>query len=405
MAYLDRQRRKKYFEERFAAGKTKMQLHESVLMEKEKQISFTVDVATKLKKFMEKAQPQESAQDTLYYIFGQSDLFDNIMNCQDVTDVRPEVKNKLRELLKLEDVMIDAEARKILTSILEISLNEEILKTKNGSPIKVGSKVEVVKGPEAYVGCKGKVDWIGDDQVVVIFDDAKPVKQNLLNIDQLEVIKTNELDEDAQLDGDGSVTLDNGEEISVEVDGQIVTDPPVEKVTEGSDTINEFGSKLGLTDMLLQAVNDENSTIQFYNSLMATAAEEGFEDIVQVIKHINEEENIHVGMLQHVMTTISEQASAIETGKEEAETILNGEASEETPNDNTIQTPVEESFLMENQEDELVADGQALVDNHLKLFGRIGGGLYTELDELGLYIDESNDQYIVKRKVPNQGNI
>ena len=36
MAYLDRQRRKKYFEERFAAGKTKMQLHESVLMEKEK---------------------------------------------------------------------------------------------------------------------------------------------------------------------------------------------------------------------------------------------------------------------------------------------------------------------------------------------------------------------------------
>ena len=403
MAYLDRQRRKKYFEERFAAGKTKMQLHESVLMEKEKQISFTVDVATKLKKFMEKAQPQESAQDTLYYIFGQSDLFDNIMNCQDVTDVRPEVKNKLRELLKLEDIMIDAEARKILTSI-EISLNEEILKTKNGSPIKVGSKVEVVKGPEAYVGCKGKVDWIGDGQVVVIFDDAKPVKQNLLNVDQLEVIKTNELDEDAQLDGDGSVTLDNGEEISVEVDGQIITDPPVEEVTEDSDTINEFGSKLGLTDMLLQAVNDENSTIQFYNSLMATAAEEGFEDIVQVIKHINEEENIHVGMLQHVMTTISDQASAIETGKEEAETILNGEAPEEALDD-AIQVPVEESFLMENQEDELVADGQALVDNHLKLFGRIGGGLYTELDELGLYIDESNDQYIVKRKVPNQGNI
>ena len=156
--------------------------------------------------------------------------------------------------------------------------------------------------------------------------------------------------------------------------------------------------------MLLQAVNDENSTIQFYNSLMATAAEEGFEDIVQVIKHINEEENIHVGMLQHVMTTISDQASAIETGKEEAETILNGEAPEEALDD-AIQVPVEESFLMENQKDELVADGQALVDNHLKLFGRIGGGLYTELDELGLYIDESNDQYIVKRKVPNQGNI
>ena len=46
-----------------------------------------------------------------------------------------------------------------------------------------------------------------------------------------------------------------------------------------------------------------------------------FEDI----KHINEEENIHVGMLQHAMSTISEQAKDINKGVEEAEQIINGE--------------------------------------------------------------------------------
>ena len=49
--------------------------------------------------------------------------------------------------------------------------------------------------------------------------------------------------------------------------------------------------------MLLQAINDENTTIQYYNSLVAACKDEGFEDIANVIKHINEEENIHVGML------------------------------------------------------------------------------------------------------------
>lgn len=124
--------------------------------------------------------------------------------------------------------------------------------------------------------------------------------------------------------GDGQVQLADGENISVEVDGEIVTDPPIEE--PNTDTpIEEFGPKLAITDMILQAINDENTTIQYYNNMVAACNAEGFEDIANVIKHINEEEHIHVGMLQHAMTTLSEQAKEITTGETEAEEIMAGD--------------------------------------------------------------------------------
>ena len=208
----------------------------------------------------------------------------------------------------------------------------QLLKEAEEDPIKVGCKVKVIAGPDAYKNCTGKVDWVGDNQCVVIFDDGKPVKQNLLDCNQLEIIKANELYEATSTEedssGDGIVALDDGKEISVEVDGQLVTDPPAVDDDEEptSDTpIDEYGPKLAITDMLLQAVNDENTTIQYYNNLIAACNQEGFTDIANIIKHINEEENIHVGMLQHAMSTISEQAKDINKGVEEAEQIIAGE--------------------------------------------------------------------------------
>lgn len=327
MAYISKQVRKSLIEKKI--------LKETVLMEETWKLPFDVESATKLKKFMEKAQPQETAADNLYYIFGDDQLFDNIAEAKDPADVRFEVKTKLRELLKAYDNgelktkdTIDQETRKILNSILEVSLNEEILKSRNGSPIKVGSKVKVISGPNDYKNCTGRVDWVGDNQCVVIFDDGKPVKQNLLDCNQLEVIKTNELDETTLMEdepnGDGQVQLADGDNISVEVDGEIVTDPPIEK-PDVDTPIEEYGPKLGITDMILQAINDENTTIQYYNNMVAACNAEGFVDIANVIKHINEEENIHVGMLQHAMSTISEQASKIKDGEEEATEIMAGE--------------------------------------------------------------------------------
>ena len=219
-----------------------------------------------------------------------------------------------------------------MDSILEVQLNEEILTSKGGCFVKVGNKVRVIKGADEYIDCTGKVDWVGDDQCVVIFDDNKPVKQNLLNCDQIEVIKNNELDEttlmeveEDPIEGDGKVPIGD-DNISVEVDGEVVTDPPVENAEEAQeDALDGYGPKLAITDMLLRAVNDENEAIQGYNDLIAACVEEGFEDISNVIKHIAEEENIHVGMLQHAMATISEQAKTIKDGEEEAAQIINGE--------------------------------------------------------------------------------
>ena len=334
--YISKSDRAKLLEEMKLAQirENKERINETVLMEGTWKLPFDVESATKLKKFMEKAQPQETAADNLYYIFGDDELFDNISEAKDPTDVRFEVKTKLRELLKAYDNgelktkdTIDQETRKILNSILEVSLNEEILKSRNGSPIKVGCKVKVVSGPDDYKNCTGKVDWVGDNQCVVIFDDGKPVKQNLLDCNQLEVIKTNELDETTLMEdepnGDGQVQLADGENISVEVDGEIVTDPPIEE-SNTDVSVEEYGPKLGITDMILQAINDENTTIQYYNNMVAACNAEGFTDIANVIKHINEEENIHVGMLQHAMSTISEQAKTIEDGVIEAAEIMSG---------------------------------------------------------------------------------
>ena len=332
--YISKSERAQMLKEKLEAESNKIDLTETVLMEGAWKLPFDVESANKLKKFMEKAQPQDTAADNLYYIFGDDELFDNIADAKDPLDVRAEVKSKLREILKAYDAgelktkdSIDQETRKILNSILEVSLNEEILKSRNGSPIKVGCKVKVISGPDEYKECTGKVDWIGDDQCVVIFDAGKPVKQNLLDCNQLEVIKTNELDEASLMEneviGDGKVELNDSDSISVEVDGEIVTDPPVDEPT--TDTpVEEFGPKLAITDMLLQAINDENTTIQQYNNMIATCNDEGFEAIANVLKHIAEEENIHVGMLQHAMTTISDQANTIEDGKVEAEEIMSG---------------------------------------------------------------------------------
>ena len=144
------------------------------------------------------------------------------------------------------------------------------------------------------------------------------------------------------VEGDGKVPTSDGDNISVEVDGEVITDPETPETTSDNngseDALDGYGTKLALTDMLLQAVNDENTTIQYYNSLIAACNQEGFTDIANVIKHINEEENIHVGMLQHAMTTISEQAKTIEDGEKEAEEIM----SEDTDASNKVEQEEEE---------------------------------------------------------------
>lgn len=103
--YISKSDRAKLLEEMKLAQikENKEIINETVLMEGTWKLPFDVESATKLKKFMEKAQPKETAVDNLYYIFGDDELFDNIADAQDPSDVRYEVKDKLRELLKAYD--------------------------------------------------------------------------------------------------------------------------------------------------------------------------------------------------------------------------------------------------------------------------------------------------------------
>ena len=84
------------------------------------------------------------------------------------------------------------------------------------------------------------------------------------------------------------------------------------------DKTPEIGPDLGLSTLLIKAINDEWNTIEFYNNLIATAEQEGHEDIVAVVRDINAEENIHVGQLQELLKKISPITDNIEKGGEEA---------------------------------------------------------------------------------------
>ena len=84
------------------------------------------------------------------------------------------------------------------------------------------------------------------------------------------------------------------------------------------DKTPEIGPDLGLSTLLIKAINDEWNTIEFYNNLIATAEQEGHDDIVAVVRDINTEENIHVGQLQELLKKISPITDNIGKGEEEA---------------------------------------------------------------------------------------
>ena len=129
-----------------------------------------------------------------------------------------------------------------------------------------------------------------------------------------------------------SSDVDKQEDITVEVDGETVVDTNENDVADTRQSeITEnpaevFGPEAGISQMLMDAIKDEYNTIQFYNSIIATAAEEtGFENTVRILKHINEEEQIHVGMLQQLLKEYDTAAEKVDDGKAEATDIINDE--------------------------------------------------------------------------------
>jgi rubrerythrin len=88
-----------------------------------------------------------------------------------------------------------------------------------------------------------------------------------------------------------------------------------------------MGPEAGISSLLIDAINDEWSTIDKYNGLVITARNEGFEDIARILEEINTEENKHVGQLQELLKTISPNTDAISDGEEEAEDYIDDDIS------------------------------------------------------------------------------
>ena len=82
------------------------------------------------------------------------------------------------------------------------------------------------------------------------------------------------------------------------------------------------GPDSGIAFELNKLIQDEWEAIQGYNDAIVTAETEGMTDIVNVLKDIVNEENIHVGQLQTCLAKVSPNAQSIDDGQIEAQQQL-----------------------------------------------------------------------------------
>ena len=108
------------------------------------------------------------------------------------------------------------------------------------------------------------------------------------------------------------------EDVEVEIDAEKESTEPV----TNADPTPEMGPELGISDILISAINDEWNTISMYNNMIAQIDAEKYLDMIPVIQDIVAEENVHVGQLQKLLETISSNTQEIEKGELEADEQL-----------------------------------------------------------------------------------
>ena len=93
-----------------------------------------------------------------------------------------------------------------------------------------------------------------------------------------------------------------------------------------------FDAANGISTILIDAINKKWDSISNFKSIIVNLQAEGYDDMIDVINSILEDENNHVGQLQKLVEILNPEAEEIEVGKEEAEETLEGErASVELP--------------------------------------------------------------------------
>ena len=218
-----------------------------------------------------------------------------------------------------------------------------------------------------YLGAGNKADkhlWALNpkDQIAymrAIYDRLDP-KPEWITMDEINEYEKNMLEE--YLEYDSTVKNESFEDEHL---GEVTT-------TETTPETPTVGPELGIAGVINSLIIDEFEAIDGYNSAIATAEEEGMTDIVNVLKDIANEENLHVGQLQTCLAKVSPNAKSIDDGQVEAESQISSNDSIVTENLNNNITYIKDNsgkiIRAEDKNGEQIKLGMQIYRNGMALY-------------------------------------
>ena len=131
-------------------------------------------------------------------------------------------------------------------------------------------------------------------------------------------------------DGKFKLQVKYGDEIHAVIKDEFkqIEESLTEDAAVVSLTSEQANENNGLSTILNTLIKDEFDAIQGYNDAIVNFETEGRGDLVQVLKDIVNEENLHVGQLEVLLEQVNGAANSIDQGKAEAETQLSTEGGE-----------------------------------------------------------------------------
>lgn len=314
MGYLDRQLRKKLYEEKLAQRKLK----EEVLSSKKGSKSF-------------RAGQKVSYKDKEYVVRYCADgncviEHDDMQEFVPVTDVELVRDGKLDELREsIYQVTYSTDGVNYHSNVLVKANNEEEAKQRVISSVKVkpyqDTDIIVRERDQSFADDYIKrgmrmiealaEDTLGRDAVKAVkrilevgikIADQKDSPMTMYELDKI-IANLTTLKESIQ---------SNNDFLKEDFDGEMPETP--------------IDEKAGVTTMFHNLIEDELQAIDGYNSAIVTlkGLKDDYTGIINILTDIAGEENIHVGQLQRALELVNPQAELIASGVEEAEEEING---------------------------------------------------------------------------------
>ena len=314
MGYLDRQLRKKLYEEKLAQRKLK----EEVLSSKKGSKSF-------------RAGQKVSYKDKDYVVKYCADgncviEHDDMQEFVPVTDVELVRDGKLDELREsIYQVTYSTDGVNYHSNVLVKANNEEEAKQR------VISSVKVKPYQDTDIIVRERDQSFADDYMKRGMRMIEALAEDTLGRDAIKAVKRIlEVGIKIADQKENPMTMYELDKIianltalkeSIQSNNDFLTED-----FEGEMPETPIDEKAGVTTMFHNLIEDELQAIDGYNSAIVTlkGLKDDYTDIINILTDIAGEENIHVGQLQRALELVSPQAELIASGVEEAEEEING---------------------------------------------------------------------------------